>query len=450
MINKIATSTSRFFVLGLSTVIVSFSCALVHAQNAPAKINWGATEGTTNSAPASTFRQAAPQQNAPQQATTQQSETMRANQPAFKAAAGAQSVTQKKSMSAKHLMSLDDRAIIIVSGKQTTAGAAKKVFQAEFAKKIGGVKKINSGPRRVDLSKFHVVSATHRVSTGKASVFAPPPTMHTQSLSTPAQGSDRATQGTDRAAPKVAAIRGMNHALCKDKGPPTIDKLSGDLVSGRAVGIYGRCLGEKTGSVQLIGPFPGGKMNLPFKHWDSTGVILDIPSNIRGIQDQTVSISVITAEGKATSALPAKFVAARESVDVPERFWAPTAGFGLEEGNSYDTVDTGTLNLDFQLAFNANHAYQGMTPKTLRVNPQCALDTMAVDAQAGSILNISGWENGPPNEANISIKWQGACQGMAHTLHTIGVSDGERTINASCKVSFKVSAKAYCPLGISP
>jgi hypothetical protein len=427
----------------LFTLLLGCACGSALAQTPPAKINWGATEGTTNSTPASSFRQAAPQQNVQQQGATQQTESMRSNQPAFKPAPGAPALNQKASYSKKHLMTLDDKALIIVNGKQTTAGAAKKVFQAEFAKKIGGVKKINSGPRRVDLSKFHVISATQKISAGKTSAFAVAPTMHTQSLSAPGQGSNPPKH-------QVSSLPKLNHMLCKDKGPPTIDKLSGDLISGREVGVYGRCLGDKTGSVQLIGPFPGGKMNLPFKHWDSTGVILDIPSNIRGVQDQTVSISVITAEGKATSALPAKFVAARESVDVPERFWAPTAGFGLEEGNSYDTVDTGTLNLDFQLAFNANHAYQGMTPKTLRVNPQCALDTMAVDAQAGSILNISGWENGPPNEANISIKWQGACQGMAHTLHTIGVSDGERTINASCKVSFKVSAKAYCPLGISP
>jgi hypothetical protein len=192
-------------------------------------------------------------------------------------------------------------------------------------------------------------------------------------------------------------------------------------------------------------------MTLPFKHWDSTGVILDIPSNIRGVQDQTVSISVITAEGKATSALPAKFVAAREYVDVPERFWSPMAGFTAEAGNSYDTDhDVQNLSESFASAYNANSAHQGSAAKSLRINPQCALDTMAVDAQVGNIVKISGWENGPPNEANVQLDWVGACHGMAYTLNTIGVSDGERTVNASCKVSFKVSAKAYCPLGISP
>jgi hypothetical protein len=369
---------------------------------------------------------------------------MQANQPAFKSAPAAPVATSKVSNSKKHLMSLDDRAIIIVSGKQTTAGAAKKVFQAEFAKKIGGVKRVNSGPRRVDLSKFHVASATQKIAGGKASPFAVAPTMHTQSLSTPISGSGMTTA-------KVASNRNLSHILCKDKGPPTIESLSGDLVSGREVGIYGRCLGDKTGSVQLIGPFPGGRMTLPFKHWDSTGVILDIPSNIRGVQDQTVSISVITAEGKATSALPAKFVAAREYVDVPERFWSPAAGFSTEAGSTFDTSSYGQSSSDnFKTAFNGNPAHQGTTPKSLRVNPQCALDTMSVDAQAGSVVKINGWENGPPNEANVSLDWVGVCHGTAYTLHTIGVSDGEVTVNSSCKVSFKVSAKAYCPLGISP
>ena len=444
MISKLITPHGQCFTLLLVTAMAGLSSPFVLAQNAPPGINWGATEGTPNSAPASTFRQAAPQQNAPQQATIQQSETMRANQPAFKAAAGAPVQNQKASYSKKHLMNLDDNAIIIVSGKQTTAGAAKKVFQAEFAKKIGGVKRVNSGPRKVDLSKFHVTSATQKLSAGKTSVFAVAPTMHTQSLSTSAPGSNPPNSN-------VSSISKMNHALCKDKGPPTIDKLSGDLISGREVGVYGRCLGDRTGIVQLIGPFPGGKMNLPFKHWDSTGVILDIPSNIRGVQDQTVSISVITAEGKATSALPAKFVAAREYVDVPERFWSPMAGFSAEAGNSYDRVGPGSTSSDFTSAFNGNAAHQGSTPKFLRVNPQCALDTMSVDTQAGNVVKINGWENGPPNEANVSINWVGACHGTAYNLYGIGgIRDAEVTVNASCKVSFKVSAKAYCPLGISP
>jgi hypothetical protein len=68
----------------------------------------------------------------------------------------------------------------------------------------------------------------------------------------------------------------------------------------------------------------------------------------------------------------------------------------------------------------------------------------------GSVTKINGWKNGPPNEANVSLEWVGVCHGTAYTLHTIGVSNGEVTINASCRVSFKARAWAYCPVGISP
>jgi hypothetical protein len=421
--NKLRRPTGHCIATILAVALTTFLSGQVGAQNAPAKINWGNTETQTSPAPAGAFKQVAPQQTAPLQATA----------PAQNSAGARPVANTRAKKSARSLSQLDDKAVIFVDGKQTTAGALKQSIKAALAKIVGGIKTAKSGSRKLDVSGFHVVSATQKISTGKASAFAVAPvTMHTQSLSIPATGSDPSK-------PKVASIRGTNHALCKDNGPPTIDKLSGALISGREVGVYGRCLGERTGSVQLIGPFPGGKMTLPFKHWDSTGVILDVPANIRGIQDQTVSISVITAEGKSTSALPVKFVAAREVVEVPERMWSPSAGFALSAtADNYSTT---------------NSAYKGEVVKTVRINPQCALSEMTIDAQAGGATGIRGFEQGIANEANVTIDWAGACTDTTWTTvhHDFIVQEGDDiSFTSACNISFKARAWAYCPLGISP
>jgi hypothetical protein len=386
----------------------------VLAQTAPAKINWGNSETQSSPAPAGAFKQAAPQQTAPLQAT----------QPAQNAA-GAKPVTNARAKkSAPKLSELDDKAIIIVSGKQTTVGALKQSVKADLAKKTGGVKTVKAGTRKPDISGYHVVAATQKIAGGKSSPFSTAPVvMHTQSLSTPVNSPSHVRAKIDK---------------CQDKGPPAIKELSGALISGRQVGVYGRCFGDRTGSVELIGPFPGGKLKLPFNHWDYSGVILEVPANIRGIQDQTVSISVITAEGKVSAAMPVKFVAAREVIEVPERMWSPTAGFAFSAtADDYSTT---------------NKAYQGRAAKTVRINPQCALSEMAIDAQVGGINSINGFEQGITNEANVTIDWTGACiETKWTTTHTgFGFQGDDISYTSACNVTFKARAWAYCPVGISP
>ena len=57
----------------------------------------------------------------------------------------------------KGLFALEDRAIIIVGGKQTTAGEVKRALQAELVAKAGAAKIVKGGARKLDLG-MHVAA----------------------------------------------------------------------------------------------------------------------------------------------------------------------------------------------------------------------------------------------------------------------------------------------------
>ena len=79
-------------------------------------------------------------------------------QPAFGGLSGEHPLEKKVTVPAaaapagKGLFSLDDRAIIIVGGKTTTAGQVKRALQAEIAAKAGAPKTVRGGARKLDLT----------------------------------------------------------------------------------------------------------------------------------------------------------------------------------------------------------------------------------------------------------------------------------------------------------
>ena len=140
----------------------------------------------------------------------------------------------------KTLFDLEDRAIIIVSGKQTTAGELKRRLNAELAAKAGPPKTVKGGARKLDLA---ALNATH------GAAGAQPAPMKTMSGPAPA-GNARASalapaalstyaQSQRGASPKaskeaVAAHKGntLSSMKCLDKGPPVISEVEGRLKPG--------------------------------------------------------------------------------------------------------------------------------------------------------------------------------------------------------------------------
>jgi hypothetical protein len=434
MTRRLTSPSGHRVALLLAMILVGLASTSLLAQNTPAKINWGNTETPTNPAPGGTFKQTAPAQRAQ---ITQPAQTSVGVKPV-------QNTSANKAL--KNVFDMDDKAIIIVSGKKTTAGELKKKIHAEIAKKSGPKKTVKAGARKLDLVALNVSQASlagttiqAREKAGRASAFAVVPVVQsTMSRTTPTKPGS-----LDKSTPVTAVAKTNNSAIdkeakCLDKGPPRIIQVLGNLKAGARTSIQGWCFGDRLGRVEIIGTFPAGKPVLPVIAWDMREIVFEIPV-IRHVTDQTVSVTVVSAEGKSSVNAQAQFVASRERVEVPDGLWSPNASFELSSAQGGNAVE--------------NKAYAGQVVKKLRINPQCTLSDMVVDAQAGGINNINGFDQGLTNEASVSIDWVGACINTTTITshHDFIVQEGDDySWSSACRASFQARAWAYCPVGIAP
>lgn len=368
-------------------------------------------------------------------------------------AIGARPVASAAVSSGAGLFALDDRAIIIVGGKNTTAGALKRSISAELAAKAGPPKTVKGGARKLDLAALDVRAAAAGQPDSPRTMERPrqPGGIKPGLVSQGGAAAPSALQAATVARPGVKdAVVGTNHDLgtaatqCRDKGAPQITEVAGRLKAGARVMVWGRCFGERPGRVEIIGQFPGGKLQPAFTAWDNSGVEIEIPATIRGAGDHVVALTIVSADGKASAAMQAQFVAARERVEVPANLWSPSAQFDFSA--TYGTrSQVGPTE--------GNEAYAGHTLKTLRVQPQCTLDTMDAVVSSGSISAIRGWEQGPANEASVTIDWTGVCTSKQISTDidvVVAQSTPSIFITSACRVAFQTRAWAYCPIGVAP
>lgn len=330
---------------------------------------------------------------------------------------------------------MEDRAIIIVSGKKMTAGELKKTLFAEIAAKAGAPKTFKSRARTLDFTSLNSAMP------GKGA-----PLLGTREYKPGTQDAKIASiaglppaSGTKKMAEEIKQYAGNTLSGCVKNGPPKISEVEGKLMPGKKVTVWGECFGKSTGRVEIIGPFPGGKLAAGFTAWSPTSIELAIP-DVRGATDSAAALSVVTADGKTSAAVQTKFFAARERIEVPDRLWTPNANFELA---SAEDVKIG-----------GNKAHAGRLAMSLRLNPQCALDTMDVVTLAGGINAINGFEQGPPNEAAVTLDWVGTCaQNNIRTdeNYIIGVAGySSISFTSACRVAFHARAWAYCPVGVAP
>ena len=379
------------------------------------------------------------------------------------AAGGKPGFTAKATKSGANLFDLDDRAIIIVSGRHTTAAELKKSVRAEIEQKDGPPRVVHAGARHSAVLELHrappAPSAPSRaaaVNTGHAKLLpsaagaSPLPALSQTLPALGSKGTATILAGNERGAYAEVSNqkRGdlFKEITCADKGPPAIAEVRGKLIPGGTVTLDGRCFGDRTGRVEVIGQFPGGKLATPFTAWDMNTVVIQVPANVRGATDHAVAVTVVTAEGKTSAAMQAKFVAARERVEVPARLWSPNANFDM---SSTEEI----WNTEKSLDFKTNRASAGNVAMKLRVNPQCALDAMDANVLRGSVKQIAGFEAGPPNEAAVTIDWGGSCSRLTKITsysYVIASVGDDYQVTEACSVAFQVRAWAYCPMGVAP
>jgi hypothetical protein len=350
------------------------------------------------------------------------------------------------SKAARNLFDIEDKSSIHFSGKQTTAGELKRKLHAEIAAKNGPPKTVPGGARKLDLAALNVTApsnAASRVAHPAAAkthrVSATPVLLANQSLT-----QNQPSAKTTVAGMRVDPANSYSAQKCLDKGPPVISEIRGALKVGGQVEVWGRCFGDRAGRVEVIGQFPGGKLQAAFAAWDSGAVTITVPGNVSGATDHTVAVSVVTADGKVSPAMQAKFIASRQRVDVPDRLWTP--------GVAFDLSATSRLDGSVESARQGNAAGLGKTARSLRVNPQCTLDNMEATFQTGAVRQIVGWEKGPANEAAVDVEWAGTCtfQKVTEDSGPISLLGDYVYFTSACRVAFQVRAWAYCPAGINP
>lgn len=360
--------------------------------------------------------------------------------------------------SGKKLFDMEDRAIIIVGGKQTTAGELKRSLLADIARKAGPPRTVKGGARKLDLAALNVTTGSSGVAPlgqktataqagNRAAQFAlapkSPPTLSTYSQTAPTLAInaqigkpaplDPSTQVTAVGKPAKSAV--LDDFNCVDHGPPRIIQVAGTLRPGRHVAVVGRCFGDRPGRVELIGQFSGGKLTLPFMAWDKTGIDVEVPATIRGAGDHAVALTVVTVDGKSSPAMQAKFVAAQERVEVPERLWSPSAGFEMASTRDDSRDESGQVS------------------KSLRVNPQCVLHNFDATILSGDISQMRGWEQGRANETSITFNWIATCLRTTTTTsysYFIVQRGDDYSVSNACRVAFLARAWAYCPVGVAP
>ena len=148
-----------------------------------------------------------------------------------------------------------------------------------------------------------------------------------------------------------------------------------------------------------------------------------------------MALTVVTVDGKSSPAMQAKFVAARERVEVPERLWSPSAGFEMASTRDDSRDESGQVS------------------KSLRVNPQCVLDNFDATILSGDISQMRGWEQGRANETSITFDWVATCLRTTTTTsysYFIVQRGDDYSVSNACRVAFLARAWAYCPVGVAP
>jgi hypothetical protein len=319
----------------------------------------------------------------------------------------------------RNLFQLGDNAIIIVGGKPARASQIKAQIDANLARAPGGKP-----------STFRLPA---RKSNGGRTEIASALGATTLPLYAPSQaGSAPSYAGAANARRRVQVERLKS---CPELDPE-VARTRGTAASGGSFTAEGYCFGDQAGSVELIGQFPGGVLRPSFQQWTENRIVVVMPS-LRGVPDQTIALTVVRADQRRSVAYKTKFVAARERIEVPAGYWSPV---GVID-QTHVTEGGGNIFTGFH-ATGAGGQVAG--DFRLHVNPQCALDNLEIPTSAGSVVSVSGFENGPANEAAITVTYVPNC--TTRTTNYVVGSD----YTEWCRIAFQLRTWGYCPAGTTP
>lgn len=403
----------------LTTLLIALAAPAAHAQTANSRVQQRATQPV---------RQVQPAPAAP------------IATPAVRAAAAQVTPygTAAKQTLPANLFKMEDRAIIIVGGKQVAAGDVKRQLVSELRQTSGPVTSARTASRAPTQPVLDLTGGPF--GGGFNGFFKPRPRRPQERITATGgiAGASVAGPGRETLASKPALSYADMRNYCKTH-PIEISRVRGTLTPNGRFTIEGICFGDESGAVDVIGQFSGGHMPLLFESWSDIEIHAFVPP-VSGATDHAVAVTVVRRTDKVRSAAAqAKFVATREIVPVPARYWTPSPDFvqvDMDEGG-------GNLFTGFTV-WGAGPPEARISPFSVQVNPNCALDSAGWSVRSGRLEAFTGWEDGPPYHSNVNVAWTPHC--VIHTTNYIVSKSSERI----CDVDFTLSAWASCPVGVAP
>jgi hypothetical protein len=327
-----------------------------------------------------------------------------------------------------HLLTMDDRALIVVNGKPTPVIEIKRELASELRRQSGTPRSASTSRSTARASKAPMKHPGGQFKpTFPAGSLTPPPGPRIQTTVVPGVTTSMRVRQEEIYNPKTYC---RTHA-------PAIMGIQGVLTPNQRITIDGVCFGDHGGEIQVIGQFAGGNMKLAFERWADGEIVAFVPA-VRGAADHSVAVTVVRADRTRSTAAQAEFVAARERVEVPAHYWNPNESF------SHTEIADGGGNILTGYVSHGASAGSFSTPFSISINKACGLDNVVWTSTVGRIDRLSGWEAGPPNQADISVEWTPRC--ITHSKNYIFASVSQRV----CSVEFNLKAWAACPVGVAP
>jgi hypothetical protein len=317
------------------------------------------------------------------------------------------------------VFAMDDRAIIIVGGKERKAGDIKREVRAELQASAGQPQVVKAAARK---------PAAELPAAGTPLSSSPPVAggTRTGSVLQPQQA-----PGLARLAPKLESD-------CGSYGP-RITQVRGILSPGETVTIEGWCFGSQQGTLELLGQFPEGAPQVGIRDWRETGVVAVVPTINRALKHSTTLTVIPAGSRQRSNGRQMTFVPRYERVEVPASLWSPKPDFE-DTSSKYSEVGLGHMGGE-----RLDTAIESGFAKEFRVgvNPACVLDSVEVIQKDGAVRGIYDWDKGADHERRPRIS------GARRCVKTIDKWVTGRSARVSCRIAFEVRAFAYCPSGIA-
>ncbi len=327
-----------------------------------------------------------------------------------------------------NLFQLNDRAIIVVGGRQMQVGQVKREISAELERLSGPPVTARSVVRPQRDATTSVTGASSNM-TGTRSPSTQP-RVNVPVTAGPAGATTRPAGATTRPGSSVTqtTVTARDAIEYCTKNPARVRRVDGPLRPQQAFTIHGECFGERAGRVEVSG-LPG---RLNVREWSNHRIVAVMPF-VRGHADKQLGVTIVRADQGRSAPAQADFVAVRQRVEVPANKWAPNGNLKrqfaqTETGGTFLEAGIGSAGETFRLA----------------VNPACALTEASWTQRVGRVTAFEGWEQGPAHAADVSIRWAPLCV-TSKTSFIFPLSTTQ-----ICEIAFDLHAWAQCPLGVAP